>query len=302
MTTTLPPADLAGAHAARFTLHPVRPPLDRYVAGIWLTRGAVPVAAETVLPNGVVEVILNLGPAHRVVAAGGDRWYRHAWLAGIHQGPLVIASQGWTDLVGIRFRPGGAAALLDVSLRSVTDDVVDLDALGGRDASLARLRDRIAAAGIGERVRLVEEALLLWLDGARRRPDPRVAAAVAAIQDATSVSDLARMVGVSHKHLIDRFRAEVGVPPSRLRRILRFDAVVRAIAGDSAPSWSALAAAYGYADQPHLVREFRTFAGVSPRGFLASRMADQAHLDASAVVVDPEEGRGVAGRGSSQGG
>jgi len=78
---------------AEFRLHAVGPPLDRHVAGIWAVSGAVPVTAETVLPNGVVELIFNLGPPHRVVEGHGDdatvdRWYRRAWLAGMQQGPL----------------------------------------------------------------------------------------------------------------------------------------------------------------------------------------------------------------------
>ncbi len=232
-----------GSHGpATFRMHRPGPPLDRHVTGIWVARGAVPVAAETVLPNGVVELIFNLGPAHKVVGPGGDRWYRRAWLAGMQQGPLVIASLGVSDLLGVRFRPGGAAALLDLPLRVLTDAVVEVDGLDRRDAALTRLRD------------------------------------------AASVRDLADAVGISHKHLIDRFHAEVGVTPSRLRRILRFDGVIRALAGEPTPDWAALAAAHGFTDQPHLVREFHTFAGVTPTGFLRTRLPDQAHLDASAAV------------------
>lgn len=274
-----------GSHGpATFRMHRPGPPLDRHVTGIWVARGAVPVAAETVLPNGVVELIFNLGPAHKVVGPGGDRWYRRAWLAGMQQGPLVIASLGVSDLLGVRFRPGGAAALLDLPLRVLTDAVVEVDGLDRRDAALGQLRDQLLDADGPARIAVVETALRQRLAIARDRPDRRVDAAIARLKDAASVRDLADAIGISHKHLIDRFHAEVGVTPSRLRRILRFDGVIRALAGEPTPDWAALAAAHGFTDQPHLVREFRTFAGVTPTGFLRARLPDQAHLDASAAV------------------
>lgn len=48
----------------------------------------------------------------------------------------------------------------------------------------------------------------------------------------------------------------------------RFHHAVAAAERASAPDWAGLALDFGYADQPHLVREFREFAGVSPTGWL----------------------------------
>ena len=278
----------APAMDVAFRLHDVGPPLDRWVAGIWAVSGPVPVAAETVLPNGVVELIFNLGPPHRVVDdRGGQRWYREAWLAGMQQGPLTIASQGHTDLVGVRFRPGGAAAVFGLPLAAITDDVVELDALDPADRALGGLRDRLAGADIDTRVAIVARSLARRALRVARAPDARVAAAIAGLATTPSLRALAATVGISHKHLISRFHDEVGVTPSRLRRIMRFDDVVRRLEREVDPNWAAVAADHGFSDQPHLVREFRTLAGVTPTQFLATRLAGQAHLDASHVVAPP---------------
>lgn len=276
---------------AEFRLRAVGPPLDRHVAGIWAVSGAVPVTAETVLPNGVVELIFNLGPPHRVVDghggdATGDRWYRRAWLAGMQQGPLTIASQGHTDLVGVRFRPGGAAAVFGLSLAAITDAVVELDQLDVVDGSLGLLWHRLLAADIDTRVALVTSALVHRTRARtnRRRPDHRVEAAIGHLPTAPSLAALADHVGMSHKHLITRFHEDVGVTPSRLRRILRFHRLVRRLDGDADPDWAALAPEHGFSDQSHLVREFRALAGVTPTQFLRTRMAGEPHLDASHLL------------------
>lgn len=62
------------------------------------------------------------------------------------------------------------------------------------------------------------------------------------------------------------FRQRVGVSPKTLSRIARFQNLLRLSGRDASRSWSDLAAASGYADQAHLVREFREFSGTTPTG------------------------------------
>ncbi len=96
----------------------------------------------------------------------------------------------------------------------------------------------------------------------------------------------------SHRTLIARFRTCVGFPPKTIARLPRFNRAVRSLSRLSgtranepvskpyievrqaedrsvgAIPWADLAADCGYFDQPHLVREFREFAGSTPAAFL----------------------------------
>jgi AraC-like DNA-binding protein len=84
----------------------------------------------------------------------------------------------------------------------------------------------------------------------------------------------------------------VGFPPKTIARLLRFNRAVRSLdrlsrtrgtepAGKpyiettppedpvvGAIQWAGLAADCGYFDQPHLIKEFREFAGITPHAFL----------------------------------
>src|SRR5262249_22307863 len=85
-----------------------------------------------------------------------------------------------------------------------------------------------------------------------------------------AVSTLAAKLGCSRKHLIARFRDQVGLPPKLLGRILRFQRVLRRIeAAPALPRWVDVAADCGDFDQAHLIREFRGFSGSTPSDFLA---------------------------------
>jgi AraC-like DNA-binding protein len=76
---------------------------------------------------------------------------------------------------------------------------------------------------------------------------------------------------MTRQHLRRRFLDLVGITPKMFARVIRFQhVVVRASRADDV-SWSALAADFGYADQSHLIADFRELAGTTPVPFLLSR-------------------------------
>ena len=83
-----------------------------------------------------------------------------------------------------------------------------------------------------------------------------------------AIGDIAHQVGWSHKHLITKFKQQVGVTPRLAARLLRLTQVWRLV--DSGHSWARIAADSGYADQSHLVREFRQFTGTTPSALTAA--------------------------------
>ena len=91
---------------------------------------------------------------------------------------------------------------------------------------------------------------------------------------APRVATLARELGVSDRHLRRLMVDETGIAPRHFARIQRFHALLRASDLAPHPSWSALAAQHGYADQSHLIREVHDLAGVTPTQLHAERGAE----------------------------
>jgi transcriptional regulator GlxA family with amidase domain len=83
-------------------------------------------------------------------------------------------------------------------------------------------------------------------------------------ETAPLVSQIARELGLSSRQLQRRFLAAVGVPPKRFVRVLRFARVWQMASMSPPETWAELAAAHGYADQAHMVREFRAFGAEPP--------------------------------------
>ena len=83
------------------------------------------------------------------------------------------------------------------------------------------------------------------------------------------IAAVARLVGWSRKHLAGRVHDAVGVGPRSWRRLIRFQRLTQRLAGAGTPDWATLALDAGYCDQPHMIREFREFAGLTPGGYVA---------------------------------
>ena len=61
--------------------------------------------------------------------------------------------------------------------------------------------------------------------------------------------------------------------PKALARVLRFHAAVQRMQRSPRDSLLSIALDAGYADQPHMNRDFRAFAGISPGRWLAEEHA-----------------------------
>jgi transcriptional regulator GlxA family with amidase domain len=82
------------------------------------------------------------------------------------------------------------------------------------------------------------------------------------------VDDVARSVGISVRHLERRFRDRVGLTPKRLAGILRLQRALACLGSNEPPPLVDVAYRCGYFDQPHFIRDFGRFTGMSPSQFL----------------------------------
>lgn len=209
-------------------------------------------------PHPAIVVIVNLGPALRVDGAAFG-----SFVAGLTDVPVLTEHPGEQAGIQLDLTPLGARRLLGVPLREVARRVVALDALLP-EAGVARLR---AADTWAERFALLDALLLARLE-ATLPPRPDVAYAwsrLLATDGAVSVAQLCAELGCSRRHLSARFGDEVGLGPKAVGRILRFRRATTLLGAGAAPG--DVAAACGFADQPHLTREFRAMAGVTPGAF-----------------------------------
>lgn len=195
-------------------------------------------------------------------APGGNEFYG-SFTAGLFAGPVTIDSFGASNCIQINFTPLGARRFFRLPMTELTDRMVMLDEVLGIDG--ARLRDQLGEEADWEKRFDIAEAFILQKLGNADAPSPEIAWAfdrIAATGGRAKVASIAEKIGWSRKHLARRFTDEIGLGPKSVSRIVRLNrAIAAARAGDG---WAGIAADCGYADQAHLVREFRDLAGASP--------------------------------------
>src|SRR5262245_57542354 len=112
-----------------------RPPhLLGLVDVVWYFKGPTSSARKRILPNGMVEMLVNFGEPYRTITGAGPELLVTAWLAGLQSGPIVGEQPMRQDVMGVRLRPAGAYALLARPMREMSEQVVDLEDLVGREA------------------------------------------------------------------------------------------------------------------------------------------------------------------------
>jgi AraC-like DNA-binding protein len=258
-----------------------RPPLSEYIEMIWAVEGIPDHIREKVLPNAAIELIINLGSYQKVVNNADSRrsvLYRESWVAGMQEHYIIIEALRDRNLIGIRFRPGGARPFLRFPISDLSNQVFEADLIFG--GSIRDLRERLLQVDSHPaRIRLIEDFLLKLLDSSFE--DPTVTYAIQKMRryhGQISICRLSREVGFSNKHLICRFRIATGISPKLLSRIFRFQSAIRYLRDQPPVRWTDLAQECNYYDQAHMIHEFHRFSGSSPSSYLEHRDDDENHI------------------------
>ncbi len=221
-----------------------------------------------VLPDGCTDVVVDyeLGRGGRGGIAGGVSLQ----VVGMMTRALPHVAAVATEVLGVRFNPGGASSYFRVPARELTDRAVALADFWGRE--VGELAQRLAEIDSPRGRIAAVEALLL------RRRKPLASAARCALGAAglivaeagqLRVGGLAERTGFSRQYLGRLFDEHVGIAPKLLARIERFSAIIARVEAGAAQGWADAAAAHGYYDQSHFIHEFTEFAGVTPTAYFS---------------------------------
>lgn len=236
-------------------------PAARLVDRYWVVRWDLPAGEhfdQQVWPHPVTNVVLEGGAAAAF---------------GVTTSLVTRRLHGTGHAFGIMFRPAGFRPLLGAPMRTFTDSTLPFeDVVRGAD-ELAR-----AVAGSADPAEAVERVDAFMSRAVPAPPAPphpaevtmRHAEAAARDRGLMRVDQLADRARVSPRTLQRSFADHVGISPkSLIRRYRIFDAAEAARHGDV--DWAGVSALLGYADQSHLIRDFRSAIGMTPAAY--ARMA-----------------------------
>ena len=252
----------------RFEILP-SPRLRQDIQSIWAIEGVSLITAyEAILPDPYRELVFSCGTLATLEVAARARYkLPHIFLNDLQSTSVPLRTKEPSCLLGVRFFPwavqsffGPQTPILDTSLRSLS-------------STWQALAAQIAYTVNHESVEAAMHALDTFLNAQYPAPQSdglivSVVRELLTVQDIPpKIQEIAVDVSLSVSQFERRFKQVTGVPPKTLTRLIRFEAVCDAIGQNPQQSLAALAAAFGYADQAHFIRDFQSLASETPTTF-----------------------------------
>jgi AraC-like DNA-binding protein len=263
----------AGSDAANLAIRYFRPPgkLERYFQTIFLLETFVPEGAtisDFIMPTwGIVSwrdrpamtLKFREDQAFNFGLSGAAGPFDHA--VSIDCGPL----RQWSAILS----PAGWSRFVDAPARDYANRAVSIE----QDDAFAAFRPIGRSLFDGRpdpdaELEIILDCLSGRLHEPAREDEDRIDAILAALMDmqCANVSDLAARAGVGRRTLERVCESAFGLAPKMLLRRQRFmRSVTQHMLADGRPWTEAIDDIYH--DQPHFVREFREFTGLTPRAF-----------------------------------
>ncbi|MFN8530131.1 MAG: helix-turn-helix transcriptional regulator [Anaerolineae bacterium] len=249
--------------------------LHPYISALWIFRRETPlqtIREEAMHPTGGFGLLFNLGDALLLDTVPLST---SVYLDGVNTRSRRLYFSGHIDLIGIRFREGGAYPFFGVPLVELQNEHHVLDAL--REPSLVRLHARLwETPSQAARVAMLEgwllERLAVGLTRSAIIPESlaRLRSQITGLREGDprlTMPKLAETLAISQRQLEQLYRTQVGITPMEYARLQRVE-MARLALKDQKQSNTRLAADLGYHDQAHFIRDFSAVIGLTPHAYM----------------------------------
>lgn len=233
--------------------HPI---LADYIDAFWTTTGnGETVVSEKILPDGCVDIILNLGDECKTDNGTFDIESEKAYLVGTMKQFKMVNITPHTKLLGIRFKPGAFSSFYKfTSLHEITDNTIEFEKKLSPDWKQT----------ISDSTEYLNHFFINRLTQAKNILLP-VVADIKMSKGQISVNELCKRHFTTSKQLERHFKRFVGISPKEFINLVRFQFVLPAI--QNKPSHESLlevAFRHGYYDHSHLANEVKRYTGLAP--------------------------------------
>jgi AraC-like DNA-binding protein len=232
------------------------PALVDYIDAFWTTTSdGKKIVSEKILPDGCVDIILNLGDDCKTDNGTFDIKNGRTYLVGTMKHFKIVEMKPETNLIGIRFKPAAFPSFYKfTSLHQITDGTVEFENKLSPD-----LKQVISNS---------TEYLNQFFINKLTRPNPILLPVVADIKNCRgqiNVPELAKRHFTTTKQLERNFKQHVGISPKEFINLVRFQFVLHVIQKKSSErSLLTIALEHGYYDHSHLANEVKRYTGVAP--------------------------------------
>jgi len=276
-----------------YVILPVHPMLQQWVESVFIMKvdfTEFPFASIYKYPWSVsTHIYFTLSDEPLLVKEGEERTFRK-YPSNFIIGPLltnyVVDLGQYRHVAAIAFRPGGLHRLFQLPITEITNSELDASLVWNKD--IRELSDRLRNAANNEEIfRHIEQFLLKKFSMIKPISafDYSIAELVANNGN-LAVTQVATLACMSVRQFERKALNSLGVSPKLFGRITRFTNASLYKETHPQITWSRIAYEFGFADQMHLVNDFKKFSGFTPTALVE-------RIDPSVKLLAAIEGKVV---------
>ncbi len=224
---------------------------------------------ESLIPDGTIELMFNFGDNYSKFKNGIKTPVKGSHIIGIRKKTLQISQTNKQNIFSVRFKLGGVYPVIKIPVYSFANDFFELDLLLGNEYK--ELEEKLyETLSTKKRIEIIEDYLLKKIYG-NNMDDYNFVEACSKLllqNPSMDIKTLSDNFNTNYKTIERKFQKVMGLTPTELLKIRRFNNAVFSMYSCKYNSLTAIAYKCGYFDQSHFIREFKQLTTFSPKEFL----------------------------------
>ncbi len=253
--------------------YPVKNPLlKKYIKFFWEIQAENMQLNHKQIPVRNIDLKFNLSETpHFACLNGTEHLLEKVYFSGLrdHFSNAFIKINGKVDMIGICFLPEGFFPFLKIPVSEFKNLLLGASEVGFSLAN--RISERLREApDITARLIILEDELSLLLDNANQTPEnfPQLFNTFKHSDSSLQISEFCQRHGISMRKLERLYNKYVGLAAKTYGTLNRFQNSINQLLNKDYSKLSDIAYGNGYFDQMHFIKEFKRFAGNTPKSFL----------------------------------
>lgn len=191
-------------------------------------------------------------------------------LSGLSNTYSDVSTQGEAGVVFIQFYPAGACHFFDIPLSHFENKTIDLSEVYQRD--IKKLEEQVyLEKSMTGKINVIEGFLMKRFSPIPKPDNLLLQTGIQLIKKSkgqVSISTLSDELAITPKSLKRKFLRYLGHSPKQFIKLIRYQETLVNFRKYKNMSLTEHAYLNGYYDQSHFIKDFKTFTGYTPKGFV----------------------------------
>lgn len=238
------------------------PPLREYIRFFWVLENNSINFIEKfkIIPEGVPGLIFQENPT--AFYNKDKQTLPQSFLFGQATQYGELSTKGRFRNIGVSFQPTALKSVFGIEAIKLTQQHIDFNDL----IKTTIVNQLLNTPTLAQQIAVLEQFFLQQTADCKER-DNKIQFAIKQLQNGKELKHVQTDLKMSERSLERLFKKHIGISPKLYSRICRFQTSLKMLKTANTNSLTEIAYLKNYFDQSHFIRDFKYFAGTTPKSF-----------------------------------